>query len=135
MYNQAFIYPEQVSILTDSYIDTDDLKEVLEAYFANDLDNVDAYLDRLYMEPSKLHPTNTLWGQVDSDIIRGLISKLPPVYRAALNLNYNLSPELNKSLLYEYHIREHINSSFDSWVAQTFIEALELISYDLLDIL
>ncbi|UKO99374.1 hypothetical protein [Nostoc sp. UHCC 0870] len=135
MYNQAFIYPEQVTTLTESYIDTDDLKEVLEAYFANELDNVEPYLGRLYMEPAKLHPTNTLWGQLDSDTVSKLISKLPSAHKAALKLNYDQSPELNKSLLYEYYIREQNTSSVDSWIAATFIEALELLSYDILDIL
>lgn len=135
MTNLAFNYSEEPAILTDSYIDTDDLKEVLESYFANELDDCTSYMDRLYKEPNQLHPTNTLWGQVDSDTIKSLINKLPQANRAALNFHYGQSPELNGSLLYSLFCREQNKESLDSWIQMTFIEALELISYELLDIL
>ena len=129
----TYNFPEVTTYAT-SYIDTADLKEVLQAYYDGTLDDYDPYVDRLYKGLSQLHPTNSLWGQIDSNEMSELLAELIPVHKAVIQYHYQPSEGI-KALLTSKYYNYQTDSSFENWVEVTFIEALELLAYGVMEIL
>lgn len=58
-----------------SCVDLNNLIEVLRDFYSSRLDNVDPYMSRLYMPLEMLHPSNSLWSQVDTNDMRRCLTK------------------------------------------------------------
>jgi len=120
--------------LPTSYIDFNDLDEVMKLYFEGTLDNVDEYTPNLYKGLSELHPTNSLFGQVCNDEINECVWGLTRFERAAIEFHY-LNSEKSRILLLNIYLNEPTSTSFESWVEIAFLEAMESLSFEVMQIL
>lgn len=117
-----------------SYIDADDLKECLDKFFKGELDNIEPYIDRLYMNPIHLHPSNTLFGQLDSNTLLKCLNQLSDKHRAAIEYHY-LESDKSKLILQHYYFHKgerYESASYESWLGENLIEALDYLSYEVL---
>ncbi|WP_427162617.1 hypothetical protein ACQFX9_14340 [Aliinostoc sp. HNIBRCY26] len=120
--------------LPTSYIDIDDLRECLEEFYSKQLDNVEPYIDRLYRNLIHLHPTNTLWGQLDSATLLSCIKKLGTLYEAAIE-NYYLDNDKAKQVLQHYYFHKDRIINYDTWVSRLFINALDSLALEVLQVI
>ncbi|MEA5625304.1 hypothetical protein [Nostoc sp. UHCC 0251] len=114
-----------------SYIDFNSLEECLDLYFQNEFDNIDQYLPRLYKDASEMKPGNSLFGQLDSDELERAIWSLDKIHRASLEY-HSLESEKALLILRNEYFHDKQQGSFDSWIGTTYLEALELLSYEVL---
>jgi hypothetical protein len=123
-----------MTTLPTSYIDFNDLDEVMKLYFEGTLDDMDKYLPNLYKDLSQLHPSNSLFGQVCSDELTRCIWGLTRLERAALDYHYNQS-EKSRIILTHIYLHESTSTSFESWVEISYIETMEALSFEIMQIL
>jgi hypothetical protein len=112
------------------YVQTSDLLECLEDYFAGTLDNVN--LSVLPYETREWAFENSLWGQVDSSTMSSTLKELPVPLRAAIV--YTHTQDLTAlARLQSYH-QESQRTFLDcihTWYAQALHELGEAIRRDL----
>ncbi len=73
---KAFVPAREGHTHESSYVDRDDLIQVIQDFYDGTLDDCDDYLDRLYRPFNQLNPANSLWGQVDADTVRSCLNQL-----------------------------------------------------------
>jgi len=122
------------NVLSTSYINLQDLDEIVKLFFTGNLDDVDKYLPNLYKDLSELHPNNSLFGQLCSDDIKLCLSKLNILDVAALEYFYTKSKKSN-NLLYDFYIRTEGYSSYEYWVEEKYLDALFLLADEILDLI
>ncbi|MDZ8259463.1 hypothetical protein [Nostoc sp. ChiQUE01b] len=115
--------------LLTSYIDTANLEECLQLFFEGELDNIDQYLPRIYKDSSELKPGNSLFGQIDSDELESAIWGLGKLHRAILEYHFTASEKSWLIVRHEY-FQDKQQTSLDSWLGTTYLEALELLSFE-----
>jgi hypothetical protein len=120
--------------LLTSYINTPDLEECLDLFFQGELDNVDQYLPHLYKDSSELKPGNSLYGQIDSDGLYQAILGLGRLHRAILEYHFTASEKSWLIVRHEY-FQDKQQTSLDSWIGTTYLEALELLSLEVMDLI
>ncbi|MGV0103984.1 Nuclear transport factor 2 family protein [Nostoc sp. DSM 114160] len=117
-----------------SYIDTNNLEECLELYFEGELDNIDQYLPRIYKDLSELKPGNSLYGQIDSDELSKAIWSLGKLHRAILEYHF-LASEKSWLIVRHEYFQDMQQTSLDSWLSTTYLEALDLLSCEIRELL
>jgi hypothetical protein len=120
--------------LLTSYINTPDLEECLDLFFQGELDNVDQYLPRLYKDSSELKPGNSLYGQIDSDELEKAIWGLCKLHRAVLEYHF-LATEKSWLIVRREYFQDKQQTSLDSWLGTTYLESLELLSLEVMDLI
>jgi hypothetical protein len=123
-----------MTILATSYIDFYDLDEVMRLFFQGLLDDIDLYMSNLYKDLTELHPDNSLFGQICADELTKCIWNLTNRERAAIDYHYNKS-EKSRIILTNIYLNEGCSSSFESFAEIAFIEAMEYLSFEILQIL
>ncbi|MEH1858042.1 MAG: hypothetical protein V7L21_08575 [Nostoc sp.] len=120
--------------LWTSYIDTANLEECLQLFFEGEFDNVDQYLPRIYKNASELKPGNSLFGQLDSDELYQAVWGLGKLHRAALEYHF-LAFEKSWLIVRHEYFHDKQQTSLDSWLGTTYLEALELLSLEVMDLI
>jgi hypothetical protein len=118
-----------------SYVDANDLAEVLEAFFLGTLNNMDEYLPRLYKGLAEFHPTNSLYGQLTEEELTQCLHNLTQLEKAAIEYRFAKSKKSEIILTHAYLNDPEAGSNFASYAEQLYIEAIELLSFEILDIL
>ncbi len=114
-----------------SYIDTNNLEECLELFFQGEFDNCDQYLPRLYKDASELKPGNSLYGQLDSDELERAIWSLGKLHRAVLEYHF-LATEKSWLIVKHEYYQDKQQGTLESWIGATYLEVIELLSYEVL---
>ncbi|MEH2093985.1 hypothetical protein [Nostoc sp.] len=117
-----------------SYIDSNNFEECLELFFQNELDNVDQYLPRIYKDASELKPGNSLFGQIDSDELEKAIWSLDRLHRAILEYHF-LATEKSWLIVRHEYFQDRQQTSIDSWIGTAYLEALELLSSEVMELI
>ncbi|MEH1803234.1 MAG: hypothetical protein V7L13_29540 [Nostoc sp.] len=117
-----------------SYIDSTNLEECLDLYFQGEFDNVDQYLPRIYKDSSELKPGNSLFGQIDSDEIEKAIWALDRLHRAVLEYHF-LATEKSWLIVRHEYFHDGQQTSLDSWIGTTYLEALDLLSCEVMELI
>jgi hypothetical protein len=118
-----------------SYIDTADLVEVLTDYFDGSLNDCDKYLSRLYKGLSNLHPSNSLHGQLCENELTQCLWGLPTLERAVLDYKFRKSDRAKIILTHHFFNSDEGYSDFDNFCELLYLEALHLLSLEILAIL
>lgn len=112
--------PAEVPALRSSYVDLQELVEALGLYFSGQLDNVDNFLERLWMPPQFLIPGKQLLSVLDSDTLSAALKALPLEYSAAIRAYWSddsasyqvmvrsLPPGMRLLDLHSYYLTEAI---------------------------
>ncbi len=117
-----------------SYIDTPSLEECLQLFFQNEFDNCDQYISRLYKNPSELMPSNSLFGQIDSDELNKAIWGLGKLHRAALEYHF-LASEKSWLIVRHEYFQDKQQGSIESWMGEVYLDALQLLSSEVMDLI
>nr|WP_322714544.1 hypothetical protein [Nostoc sp. ChiSLP03a]MDZ8215798.1 hypothetical protein [Nostoc sp. ChiSLP03a] len=120
--------------LLTSYINTPDLEECLELFFQGAFDNVDQYIPRLYKDLSELKPGNTLFGQIDSAELELALWTLGTLHRAAIEFHF-VGNETAWLILRHNYLHNNQQGTLESWMAATYLEALELLSNEVIKLI
>lgn len=103
--------------IKSSYIDQSDLNELLELYYDGLLDDVEPYINRVNLELSELHPSNTLFGYVDNSEMESLLSKLPLMQQWVLHYHYTNDAEAYKTITHYWF--NDTTANFQEWLNDT----------------
>ncbi|MFS0515134.1 hypothetical protein ACEYW6_10475 [Nostoc sp. UIC 10607] len=117
-----------------SYIDTANLEECLDLFFQGEFDNVDQYLPRIYKDSSELKPGNSLFGQIDSDELSQAIWGLSKLHRAILEYHF-LASEKSWLIVRHEYFQDGQQTSLDSWIGETYLDALVLLSSEVMGLI
>ncbi|MBN3927117.1 hypothetical protein [Nostoc sp. NMS4] len=120
--------------LLTSYINTPDLEECLELFFQGTFDDVDQYLPRLYKNLSEMKPGNALFGQIDSAELELAIWGLGSLHRAAIEFHF-ISSEVSWLLLRHNYFQSEQQGSIESWIGETYLDALYLLSSEVMGLI
>lgn len=120
--------------LLTSYINTPDLEECLELFFQGEFDNVDQYISRIYKDLSELKPGNSLFGQLDSVDLELALWGLGSRHRAAIQFHF-IGDETSWAVLLHNYIHNNQQGSINSWIEATYLEALELLSSEVMKLI
>lgn len=120
--------------LITSYIDTNSLEECLELFFQGEFDNVDQYLPRIYKDSSELKPGNSLFGQIDSAELEKAVWGLSKLHRAALEYHFTASEKSWLIVRHEY-FQDRQQGSIESWIGETYFDALYLLSSEVMELI
>lgn len=110
-------------VIKTGYIDFSDLRYCLGLYYAGKLDDVDNYLNRIYLHPRDLCPGNSLYGLVDSQLMEEALSSLPEDYEAVIQINYIQSPSASE-LLQHYYAHSVTPQPFATWIEDLYCDAI-----------
>jgi hypothetical protein len=100
-----------------TYINYDDLMEVMDMYYRGTLDNTDLYISRINLQLHELHPDNTLFGQLEIEDIDICLSKLSEYQQWCLYYKFTGSVTA-----YEYissYWFNDVSGSFENWFSET----------------
>nr|WP_322719456.1 hypothetical protein [Nostoc sp. ChiQUE02]MDZ8232479.1 hypothetical protein [Nostoc sp. ChiQUE02] len=117
-----------------SYINTPDLEECLELFFQREFNNVDQYIPRLYKDLSELKPGNSLFGQLDSNDLELALWALGTLHRAAIEFHF-VGNETAWLVLRKNYLHNNQQGTLESWMAATYLEALELLSNEVIKLI
>jgi hypothetical protein len=117
-----------------SYINTPDLEECLELFFQGTFDDCDQYISRLYKDASELKPGNSLFGQLDSADLELALWGLSSIHRAAIQYEF-IVDETSWSILLHNYLHNGQQGTLESWVAAIYLEALELLSSEVMKLI
>ncbi|MEA5603699.1 hypothetical protein [Nostoc sp. UHCC 0252] len=120
--------------LLTSYIDTASLEECLELFFEGEFDNVDQYIPRLYKDLSELKPGNSLFGQLDSAALELALWGLERLHRAAIEFHF-VGSEASWLILRNSYFHSKQQGTLESWMAATYLEALGLLSNEVMKLI
>ncbi|AVH67044.1 hypothetical protein [Nostoc sp. 'Peltigera membranacea cyanobiont' N6] len=120
--------------LITSYIDSTNLEECLDLFFQGTFDDVDQYLPRLYKDASELKPGNSLFGQIDSAELEAAIWGLSRLHRAILEYHFTASEKSWLIVRHEY-FQDKQQGSIDSWIGETYLDALYLLSSEVMGLI
>lgn len=125
-YNQGqkkvYIDSHDLPAIKTSYIDAYNLLHCLKLYYLNELDNIDEFLDRLYLPESQLNPSNSLFGQLDSTTMNKALNQLPEHYQLSLKL-YHVPNSEDSSKIQHYYNYSDSDLKFAEWVGDLYIQA------------
>ncbi|BBD59491.1 hypothetical protein NIES2109_22780 [Nostoc sp. HK-01] len=110
-----------------------DLNECLIQYFAGTLDYF-TDLSRLWLPPALLHPSNTLWGLLDSELMYEAIDKLSYLHRAIITQEYRPSEE-TQAYINDCYVLTSSNLQLDDWQSNELRLAIYSLSEIVLDLL
>ncbi|MEH1966744.1 hypothetical protein [Nostoc sp.] len=120
--------------LLTSYIDTASLEECLELFFSGEFDNVDQYIPRLYKDLSEMKPGNSLFGQLDFADLELALWGLDSLNRAAIEFHF-VGSEASWLILRKNYLHNNQQGSIESWVGAIYLEALELLSAEVMKLI
>ncbi len=120
--------------LLTSYIDTASLEECLELFFQGEFDNVDQYIPHLYKDLSELKPGNSLFGQLDSAEFELALWGLGSIHRAAIEFHF-IGSEASWLVLRNNYLHNNQQGTLESWINTTYLEALELLSNEVMKLI
>ncbi|MBD2196603.1 MULTISPECIES: hypothetical protein [Calothrix] len=127
---EYYIDSQEPLTIKTSYINPGDLLHCLQLYYANQLDDVDEFMSRLYLPESQLNPSNSLYGQLDSPTLTKALNRLPEHYRAAIKL-YNVPNNEDSSTLQHYYINSNTCLKFTEWVSDLYIQSFISLSEEI----
>jgi hypothetical protein len=117
-----------------SYINTPDLEECLELFFEGTFDDCDQYISRLYKPLSELKPGNSLFGQLDCSDLELALWGLGRLHRAAIEFHF-VGSEASWLILLHNYLHNNRQGSIDGWIGATYLEALELLSSEVMELI
>ncbi|MFN6460562.1 MAG: hypothetical protein RMZ41_001775 [Nostoc sp. DedVER02] len=117
-----------------SYIDSTDLEECLDLWFSGTFDDCDQYISRLYKDASELKPGNSLFGQLDSSGLELALWGLGSIHRAAIQFHF-IGDETSWSILLHNYLHNGQQGTLESWVAVIYLQALELLSREVMKLI
>jgi hypothetical protein len=121
---EIYINCQRNTYPADSYVDLQDMVSCLDLYFSNLLDDVDQYLDRLYLPSREMSKSNSLFGQLDQDTLKLAIESLPEEHRLAIVINFLPSQEVSEKLQHLYVHSETV-LRFDDGLTNLYSEGLQ----------
>jgi hypothetical protein len=117
-----------------SYIDSVNLEECLQLFFEGTFDDCDQYLPRLYKDSSEMKPGNSLFGQIDSAELESAIWGLGKLHRAILEHHFTAS-EKSWLIVRNEYFQDRQQTSLDSWMGTTYLDALYLLSSEVMELI
>ncbi|MFN6486282.1 MULTISPECIES: hypothetical protein [unclassified Nostoc] len=117
-----------------SYIDSTNLEECLELFFSGEFDNVDQYIPHLYKDLSELKPGNSLFGKLDSADLELALWTLGTLHRAAIEFHF-IGNETSWLILRHNYLHSNQQGTLESWMTVTYLEALELLSSEVMKLI
>ncbi|MBD2060496.1 hypothetical protein H6F88_31640 [Oculatella sp. FACHB-28] len=121
-YNAFVNAIEEPKVIPTSYVDLEDLEEVLDVFFQGTLDDVELECDKFHLPVSQWFP-NSLMGQVDSEMLINCSNELPLREQAAITYSFTFDPEVKVQLLH-FWAYSNEDSSFEEWVEEVYDVAL-----------
>lgn len=108
-----------------SYVQLTDLVECLHSYFDGTLDS---YSPSTFARPLlEWHPSNSLWGQVDSTLLINALNSLPEDHRAAILVSCDACSD-SLAYLKAAHEMEGSFGTLNDYITTKYLEGLELLA-------
>lgn len=108
-----------------SYVQITDLIEVLHCFFDGNLDSFQPHM--LSLPLNEWHPTNSLWGQVESNSLNAIIETLPGTQRAAIYLNFDACAE-SLDYLKQQHSASASVAGLQEFISEQYDHAIQEIA-------